>query len=102
MDEATKRKLAKAGWKVGDASEFLGLSTEEDAYVELKLSLSKAISERRRRLHLTQTQVASRIGSGQSRVAKMEKAEDSISLDFMVRSMFAMGATRKEVVKAMG
>jgi predicted XRE-type DNA-binding protein len=101
MNEGAKRTLAKAGWKIGNASEFLGLSAEEEAYVELKLSLSKAISDRRRQLHLTQTQVASRIGSGQSRVAKMEKAEASTSLDYMVRSMLALGATRKEVVKAM-
>lgn len=101
MDEDTKHNLEKAGWKVGDATEFLGLSSEEEVYVDLKLSLSKAVLERRKQLHLTQTQVARRMGSGQSRVAKMEAGSEAVTLDFMVRSLLAMGASRKDVAKAM-
>ncbi len=100
MNEHAKSNLEKAGWKIGDASEFLDLSPDEESFVELKLALSKAVLERRKQLHLTQTQVARRMGTGQSRIARMEAAEETVSLDFMVRSLLAMGASRREVAKA--
>ena len=40
MDAARKKRLQKAGWKVGTAQEFLNLSDEEVAYIEFKLSLA--------------------------------------------------------------
>ena len=101
MDDALKVKLEKAGWKIGSASDFLKLSPQEEVYVEIKTALSKTLQERRRKLHLTQAEVAILLGSGQSRVAKMEKGESSVSLDLMIRSLCAMGASRGEVAKAM-
>jgi len=100
MDDALKAKLGKAGWKVGSASEFLKLSPQEEVYVEIKLALSRTLLERRRKLGLTQTEVATLLGSGQSRVAKMEKGASSVSLDLMIRSLCVMGASKGEVAKA--
>ena len=72
MHKAKKTRLEKKGWKVGTAQEFLGLSDEEAAYVEIRLRLAAALRERRQRERLSQTGLTSRIGSSQSRVVKME------------------------------
>ena len=78
--KATKRaKLQAAGWAVGDAADFLDLSPAEAAYVELKLSLSQALRRWRSTRKLTQTELAKRLGSSQSRVAKMEAGDPTVS-----------------------
>ena len=100
MNKKLKATLEKAGWKVGSVAEFLNLSPQEEVYVEIKVALSKALQAKRKGLRLTQDQVATLLGSGQSRIAKMEKAEPSVSLDLMVRSLCALGASRSEVAKA--
>jgi predicted XRE-type DNA-binding protein len=97
MDEAKKRRLAAAGWRSGDAADFLGLTEEEAAFVELKLALAGYLRELRAQNSWTQLQVARRLGSSQSRVAKMEAADASVSLDLLVKSLLALGASRREV-----
>ena len=97
MDKAKKERLSAAGWRSGDAADFLELSAEEAAFVELKLALANYLRELRTRNAWTQSQVARRLGSSQSRVAKMEAADASVSLDLLVRSLLALGASRSEV-----
>ena len=92
-----KRRLASGGWRVGDSREFLGLSAEEVAFIELKLALAAYLRDLRARHGWAQSQVAHRLGSSQSRVAKMEAADASVSLDLLVRSLLALGASRSEV-----
>lgn len=97
MDKAKNDRLRAAGWKRGDAADFLELSAEEAAFVELKLALADYLRELRTRNAWTQAQVARRLGSSQSRVAKMEAADASVSLDLLVKSLLALGASRSEV-----
>jgi predicted XRE-type DNA-binding protein len=97
MDKRKRRRLESDGWKVGGAAEFLGLSNEEAAIVELKLGLADAVREKRTRQRMTQAQLGRLLGSSQSRVAKMEAADHSVSIDLMVRSLIRMGASRKDV-----
>ena len=99
MDAKRKKKLEASGWKVGDATDFLGLSSEEAEFIELKLALAEGLKEERTTLGLTQAQLARRVGSSQSRVAKMESGDPSVSVDLMVRSLFKLGARRKDVAK---
>ena len=99
MQARKKAKLEAKGWKVGDASEFLGLTPEETAYFEIKIALSDALKHLREKQHLTQTDVAKRIRSSQSRVAKMEVGDPSVSLDLLIRTLLALGASRKEVAR---
>ena len=99
MEKAKRKRLEAKGWRVGTAAEFLGLAPEESAYVELKLALSSKLRELRSRQRLSQVQMAERIGSSQSRVAKIEAADPSVSLDLLVRSLIALGATRKDLAK---
>jgi hypothetical protein len=99
---ARKRKRLEAkGWRVGSAAEFLGLSDEEAALVDMKLALSAFVRARRARAQLTQGALAELLQSSQSRVAKLEAADPSVSLDLLVRAAFAVGANRAEVAKAM-
>jgi DNA-binding XRE family transcriptional regulator len=95
-----KTRLERKGWKVGTAQEFLGLSDEEAAYVELRLRLADSLRERRRRRSLSQIELAKLVGSSQSRVAKMEGGDPSVSIDLLVRSLLALGATPRDLAQA--
>lgn len=102
MEKAKKAHLEAHGWRVGTAEEFLGLTPEEAAYVELKLKLSDAVREFRKRKNLTQAQLAELLESSQSRVAKVEAADESVSLDLLIRSLLALGATHQDLAKVIG
>lgn len=102
MDTAKRKKLEAAGWRVGTADAFLGLTPEESTYVELKLALSRGLRERRTREGLTQAKLARRIGSSQSRIAKAEASDPSISVDLLIRALLATGATQKDVARLIG
>ena len=99
MKKAKKEKLQAAGWRVGTAEEFLGLSKEEAAFVGMKLALVGSLRRRRQAKRLTQAQLARQIGSSQSRVAKMEAADPSVSVDLLLKTLLSMGATRAEIAR---
>jgi DNA-binding XRE family transcriptional regulator len=101
MEKTKRKRLESAGWRVGSAGQFLGLSAEESALVEMKLALSATLRAARRRHHLSQAALAKRLGSSQSRVAKMEAGDPSVSLELLVRGLLAAGASRREVGKAL-
>lgn len=96
MDAKKRQRLEKAGWKVGDAAEFLELTPEEAALVEIKAALSQDL-QRRRQASMTQVELARRLGSSQSRVAYAERGAKSVSMDLLVRAMLATGATPKDI-----
>ena len=97
MNSAKQTRLRKKGWKLGSAEEFLGLSPEEAAYVDMKLALSAQLRQRRRQQKLTQAELAQRIASSQSRVAKMEAGDPTVSIDLLIKSLLALGVSRKEL-----
>ena len=99
MKSTKKKRLGRKGWKVGTVSEFLHLSPEESAYIEMKLALSKNLQERRKDKSLTQEQLAHLLKSSQSRIAKMETGDPSVSLDLLVRSLLVLGESRKSLAK---
>jgi len=100
MNSARLKRLQAAGWKVGSTRDFLKLSDEEATLVELKLSLTDALKQARQKRHLSQIDLAQRMGSSQSRVAKIEAGDPSVSLDLIVRAFLATGATRQELQRA--
>ena len=100
MKTAKLKRLKAAGWKVGSAREFLKLSDEEAMLVELKLALTNAVRQSRQKRGLSQIDLAERMGSSQSRIAKIEAGDPSVSLDLIVRAFFATGATRQELKRA--
>lgn len=99
MDKEKKARLEARGWRVGSAEEFLGLTPEEATYIELRLKLSDAVREYRKKKRLTQAQLAELLQSSQSRVAKVEAADESVSLDLLIRSLLALGATHQDLAK---
>lgn len=100
MRRAKRARLEKKGWRVGSTREFLALSDQEAAYVELRLGLADSLKKRRLKGNLSQADVARLIRSSQSRVAKMEGGDASVSLDLLIRSLLALGASNREVARA--
>jgi len=97
MRESKRRRLETKGWKVGTTKEFLGLTQEEETFIELRLKLAEGLKARRVRSRLTQIDLAKAVQSSQSRVAKMEAGDPSVSLDLLVRSLIALGTSSKEL-----
>ncbi len=102
MKKSKKKKLEAAGWKVGSTSDFLNLTPEEEAFIELKLALANHLKKSRQRKKLTQTQLAEFIKSSQSRVAKMESGDPSVSIDLLVRCLLALGTSPKQLARIIG
>lgn len=93
MDKKTRDRLTAAGFRIGDAVDFLGLSEEERQLVELRVEVSKAVRRRRQEHALSQKQLADKLKSSQSRVAKIEAAASDVSLDLSFRALFAVGGS---------
>lgn len=102
MKSEKRRKLEAAGWRVADAKDFLALTAGEAEFVEIKLALARRLRELREEHNWTQAELAKRVGSSQSRVAKMEAADATVSVDLLVRSLLAAGADRRELGRVVG
>lgn len=99
--KANKRKaLEKAGWKVGSVSEFLNLSAEQATYIEMKIALGDSLRKQRLKANMSQIELARKMHSSQSRIAKMEAGDPSVSIDLLVKSLLALGCNRKGLAKA--
>lgn len=101
MRKRKRADLEAAGWTTGSPRDFLALTEEEAAYVEMKVVLGEAFRAARTTQKLSQAEVAQRIGSSQSRVAKMEAGDPSVSLDLTVRSLFKLGAGPGDIARAL-
>lgn len=99
MKVAKRTKLEAKGWKVGSAADFLGLTDEEAAYIELKLTLANRLKKVRTLRHMTQQELAKRIDSSQSRVAKMETGAPSVSLDLIIKTLLSLGVSNKDIAR---
>ena len=97
MQQSKRRRVTAKGWKVGDAKEFLALSDEEAAYIELRLKLAEGLKAARKNHGVTQVQLAQTMKSSQSRVAKMEAGDPTVSLDLLVKSLLALGTSNREL-----
>ncbi|MDX9820000.1 MAG: helix-turn-helix transcriptional regulator [Desulfococcus multivorans] len=100
MEKKKQKNLEAKGYKVGSASDFLGLNREEEEYIELKLTLGEALAQQRKQKNLTQVQLAKMLKSSQSRIAKMESGDPTVSIDLLIKSLLTMGATKKSIAKA--
>ena len=97
MRKAKRKSLEAKGWKIGTVKEFLRLSDEESAYIELKIKLAAGLRRRRQQQGLSQLDLAAKLQSSQSRVAKMEAGDPSVSLDLLIRSLISLGASEREL-----
>jgi ribosome-binding protein aMBF1 (putative translation factor) len=101
MERSKRKQLEKTGWRIGSASEFLELTEAENALIDMKLSLGARLRKARERRSLTQVGLARLMKSSQSRVAKMEAGDPSVSLDLLVQGLLAAGASRREIGAAL-
>jgi ribosome-binding protein aMBF1 (putative translation factor) len=99
MKASKQERLEKAGWKVGDAQDFLELSDTEAALVEVRVSLARDLRRRRREKKISQATLANRIGSSQSRVAKMEAGDPSVTIDLLMKTLLSTGSTPAEIAR---
>lgn len=99
MKRDKRRRLERAGWRVSDTTTFLGLTTAEQRFIDLKLALATGLRQLRERRGLTQARLAKHLGSSQSRIAKLEAADPSVSVDLMIRSLISVGAGPADIAK---
>lgn len=101
MDATKRKRLQRAGWRVGTVRDFLGLSAAETELVEMRVALAVGLKKRRERAQLTQIALAKRLKSSQSRIAKMEAGDPTVSLDLLIRAHLTLGAKRAEIGRAL-
>ena len=99
MKRDKRHRLERAGWRVSNTTTFLGLTAAEERLLELKLALSSGLRQLRERRGLSQAALAKQVGSSQSRIAKLEAADSSVSLDLMIRSLIVIGAGPTDIAK---
>lgn len=102
MDKQKRQRLEAAGWIVEDTSDFLDLTPAESQLVELKVKLALLLKEKRKKQDLSQTELAVLMNSSQSRVAKIEASDPSVSLDLTLRALFSTGVTCQELAQVIG
>lgn len=100
MDAKKRQKLEAAGWQVGSAADFLELSPEESKIIEMKLALARKVKELRKKHNISQKSLAQLMGSSQSRVAKMEAGDPSVSIDLLVSGLVYAGASKEVIAEA--
>ena len=99
MKKAKRDQLAKRGYKITSAQEFLGLSDEEIAVIDLKINLINMLREARKATGVTQKQLARLMRSSQSRVAMLESGSSDASLELICRALFTLGISAKQLGK---
>jgi DNA-binding XRE family transcriptional regulator len=97
MNAGKRKKLEAKGWKVTSVTEFLELTPEESALIELRLALSNALKQKRLEAKMTQEEFAKRLRSSQSRLAKMEAGDPSVSFDLLIKNLFATGIDKEKL-----
>jgi DNA-binding XRE family transcriptional regulator len=98
-NKRTKSKT-KERWIEGSVQEFLQLSKAEMEFIEMRLAISRLLKVVRQEHKMTQQAAAAKLHTSQSRLAKMESGDSSVSLDLLCKSLFSLGGSRKKLVKA--
>ena len=99
MDKKRQQQLEEKGFRVGSAGDFLELSPEEEAYIDIRLDISNMVKNQRAKRGWTQEQLARAIGSSQSRIAKLEGGDLGISMDLMIKALLRLGTSKKQIGK---
>ena len=91
MDTKKKERLEADGWTIGSVEDFVGTTPLQLAYVDLTIYLADHLKKIRKSMGLTQTDLANLMGSSQSRIAKLERGDSSVSFDLMIRALIHLG-----------
>jgi DNA-binding XRE family transcriptional regulator len=101
MRRSKRTRLERSGWVIGSVKDFLGLSEADAALIEMKLAFSRMLRERRTQYGLSQTNLAKQLQSSQSRVAKMEAGDPSVTMDLLISALLLLRAKSGDLAKAM-
>lgn len=93
-------KQLKNGWVEGSVQDFLDLSDAEMEFIELRRTLAHQVRALRQERGLSQTAMAVRLKTSQSRLAKMEAADPTVSMDLLLQTIFRLGMKRRDLAKA--
>ncbi len=99
MRSKKKSALKAAGWAVGNADEFAGLTASEATLLDIRSALGARVRRMRASTGITQSELANTMGSSQSRVAKIEAEHPGVSLELVLRALMALGASRSDLGK---
>jgi ribosome-binding protein aMBF1 (putative translation factor) len=97
MNSKRRKEFEAKGWRFGGVEDFLDLTDEELEYIELKIILSEMVKEHREKRGLSQVNAAKILKSSQSRISKIETADPTVSIDLQIKSLLALGATKKDI-----
>ena len=97
-DKATKRN---GEWVEGSVQEFLSLSDADMELIETRRAISRLLKATRQEKKMTQAAVAAALHTSQSRLAKMEAGDPSVSLDLLFKSLFSLGVTRQNLASTL-
>jgi predicted XRE-type DNA-binding protein len=93
MKPSKRKALESAGWKIGDAADFLEMSSEERQLLDARVALALAVRRQRVASNLSQAELGKKLKTSQPRVAKIERAASDVSLDQLVKAFAAAGGT---------
>ncbi|NBC02135.1 MAG: helix-turn-helix domain-containing protein [Bacteroidetes bacterium] len=99
MEKKKREQLKEKGYRIGSAADFLELTPEEEAYIDIRLDISNMVKAQRAKRGWTQEQLARSIGSSQSRIAKLEGGDPGISMDLMIKALLRLGTSKKQIGK---
>lgn len=97
MDVRKQKKLEAAGWKFGNAEDFLGMTPEEAAYLKVKLTLARAVEAQRQKCGLSQTDLAAKMNTRQPNIARLEQAPEKVTIDALFKTLLALGLTPRKI-----
>ena len=101
MDEAKKKRLEVAGWTAyEDARDWLGFTDEEKSMSDLRIAAARAIEARAKASHVSQRELARRMGTKQPAISRMLSGSGA-TFETMFRAMLALGASRREIAEAL-
>ena len=93
MTKEKIKKLEAMGFKVTTTKDWLRLSVEEEKVIEMRVALAAELEKMRKEAGLTQAQLAKKLGTKQSGVARMINNPDTATIDNLIKAMVAMGAS---------
>ena len=97
MDAERKKKREAADWKFGDYADFLDMTPEEKAVVEIRLAATREMERLRAENPISQEELARRMGTKQPNVSKLFKNPGKATLDTLFRALLALGSTPKKI-----
>ncbi|MBR8828061.1 MAG: helix-turn-helix transcriptional regulator [Gomphosphaeria aponina SAG 52.96 = DSM 107014] len=101
MEQTKIERLKAEGWEVGNTSDFLGLTPEELAFIDLKIALIKRLKQLRISQNISQEYLANQLKTSQWKIAKIEAGDNSVSIDLILKTMFSLGATNQDIIEAL-